>query len=125
MREMSPEEMKRRTKAIGVAAIQACAAMSRSTAARVVTDQLIRSATSIGANYRSARRGRSRKEFIAKLGIVVEEADETLYWLEVAIDAQLLPRQPTLPLWREVNEVLSIIIATINSSRPPPRQNET
>ncbi len=80
---MTPEELKTRTKAFAVRVIRLVDALPRSLAAQVVGRQLLRSATSVGANYRAACRAQSRAEFAAKLSIVVEEADETLYWLEL------------------------------------------
>lgn len=114
---MTPEIMLNRTKKVGVTVIKACDSMPRKRASWVVTDQIIRASTSVGANYRAARRGRSSKEFLAKLGTVEEEADETLYWLEVAVAADLLHRDVAKPIWKEVNEILSIIVATKRSTR--------
>jgi four helix bundle protein len=80
-----------------------------------ICNQIIKSATSVGANYRSALRGRSKAEFIAKLGIVEEEADETLYWLEK--ESGLNNSTIIDPLWKEGNELLSIFIAMIKTAK--------
>ncbi len=79
--------------------------------------QILRSSTSIGANYRAAQRGRSKAEFVAKLGIVEEEADETIYWLELIAEANLIKPGRLTELQREANEILSIIVASIRSAR--------
>ena len=79
---MTPEELRTRTKRFAARIIRMHSALPRTPAARIIGDQVLRSATSVGANYRAACRARSRAEFIAKLGIVVEEAEETVYWLE-------------------------------------------
>jgi len=77
----------------------------------VIGRQLLRSGTAIGANYRAAGRGRSRAEFIAKLGVVLEEADETVYWLELIVEADLMPRQRMEGIIKEANELVRIFAA--------------
>ena len=88
---------------------------------RTVAHQIIRCGTSIGANYRAARRARSRAEFIAKLGIVIEEADETVFWLEVIGEGKLLKQELVQPMRDEASELLAIMIAsskTASVARP-------
>ena len=80
-------------------------------AGRAISSQLVRAATSVGANYRSACRARSRAEFAAKLGVAVEEADESLYWLELVRDADLLPENKLSLLLKEADE-LTVILAS-------------
>ncbi len=92
------------------------AALPENSVGRTIGNQLIRSATSVGANYRAACRGRSRAEFIAKLGIVVEEADESGYWLELIIDGELLNKSVVEPLLHESNELTAIIVASRKSA---------
>jgi four helix bundle protein len=75
----------------------------------VLGKQLLRSGTSVRANYRSCQRGRSRAAFISKLGIVEEEADETCYWLELIIAAELLPKEGSEPLLNEAKEITAIL----------------
>ena len=79
--------------------------------------QLIRSAGSVGANYRAACRGKSIADFIYKIEIVVEEADESMYWLEVSEEALLLNQVITKPLITEANELVSIFVATVKTSK--------
>ena len=84
---------------------------------RVVGDQLLRSATSVGANYRAACRARSRPDFIAKLKIVEEECDESLYWLELLVDAGSVKHSAAKALLEEGSEILSIIVTSIKTAR--------
>ena len=79
--------------------------------------QLLRCGTGVGANYRAACRSRSRQEFVAKLGIVVEEADETGYWLELLSDTGVLPRRRLEPLLTEANELTAIFNAARRTTR--------
>src|SRR5947209_1202238 len=85
--------------------------MPRTTSGRAIANQLVRSATSIGANYRAACRSRSRAEFAAKLGVVAEEADETLYWLELIRESKLLAESKISDLLREADELTAIFTA--------------
>lgn len=88
---------------------------------RTLGNQLLRSGTSIGANARSAKRGRSRAEFTAKMGIVEEEADETLYWLELLVAAGKIAPEKVGAMVKEANEILAITVATIKTARQPKR----
>jgi four helix bundle protein len=113
--------MKDRTKALGLAALRFAAGLPSSDDYRVIRNQLMRCATSIGANYRAACRGRSRAEFVSRLGIVEEEAVETMFWLELLRDLETPPRFDLTvwsSLYSETNEVLSIVVASIKSARP-------
>jgi len=84
---------------------------------RVLANQLMRSATSVGANYRAACRGRSNNEFVAKLGTVLEEADESAFWIELIIEGEVLPAKRLKGLQQEADEICAIIFTTIRSSR--------
>ncbi len=90
---MTPKELKARTKRFAVDIIQLCRELPTTLDGKTVGQQVIRSGTSVGANYRASCRARSRAEWIAKLGTVEEEADETLFWLELAVDAKLIYRE--------------------------------
>ena len=94
---MTSEELKERTKAFALRVIKLVDAMPRSLAAQVIGKQLLRSATSVGANYRAACRAQSHAEFAAQLYIVVEEADETVYWLELLRESSLLKPERLWP----------------------------
>jgi len=114
---MNKEDIKKRTKMLAIRIIEFCDSLPRQTKYFVIEKQLIRAVTSVGANYRSACRGKSKADFIAKLSIVEEEADETLYWLEliVELDNQFLDK--VTPLYKEMNEILSIIVASKKTAR--------
>lgn len=91
--------------------------LPKNMAASVIGKQILRSATSVGANYRAACRARSKADMIAKLKIVEEEADETLYWLELLIEADLVPASRLTPLMQEVNEIVAMTVASIKTLR--------
>jgi len=87
---------------------------------RIVANQICRSATSIGANYRESQRARTRTEFASKLQVSLQEADETLHWLELIREAELLPRAKVAPLLQEGNEFVSILVSAVRSSKNRP-----
>ena len=87
-------------------------ALPRTTAGRAIGNQLVRSGTSVGANYRAACRGRSKAEFIAKIGTVTEEADESAFWLEMIMEGGLLKSEQVLPLHSEAEELTAIFTAS-------------
>lgn len=104
------EEMKKRTKKFGVDVILFCDSLQQCKATSVVTYQLIKSAASTGANYRAACRGRSQAEFVSKICIVVEEADESLFWLEIIDDSKLSSDHAELNrLLKECTEIVKIV----------------
>ncbi len=109
---MGEQELKSRTKTFALRVMKLVGALPDGSVARTIGNQLVRSGTSVGANYRAACRGRSKAEFIAKLGIVVEEADETAYWLELVIDGQLLASNLVESLLQEANELTAIMVAS-------------
>jgi four helix bundle protein len=112
---VKPEEFKSRTKALGLATIRLVESLPRRPARRILGEQLLRSATSVGANYRAACRGRSAAEVIAKMSIVLEEADETAYWLETLSEAGLVPPAKLNPLLTESNEIVTMIVASLKT----------
>lgn len=111
------QDLKKRTKAFAVAAVKFAKALPRDWVSMTLGKQLLRSGTSVGANYRAACRARSASEFTAKLGIVEEEADETMFWLEVLVDAEVAKPETARPLWQEANELLAITVASIKTTR--------
>jgi len=111
------EEIKDRTKKLAIEIIKFCDELPKATKYFVISKQIIRSATSVGANYRAACRGKSKADFIAKLGIVEEEADETLYWLELLVELDKNLKEKITPLYKEMNEILSIIVASKKTAR--------
>ncbi len=108
---VKPRDLKERTQKFALRVIRMVRVLPRSTEAFVIGKQLIRSATSVGANYRSAQRGKSKPDFIAKLAIAEEEADESCYWLELTIAAELLPQKRVEPLLQEAREITAILTA--------------
>ena len=86
-------------------------------AGRALGYQLIRAGTSVGANYRAACRGRSKKEFAAKLGVALEETDECCYWLELIMEGELLPRPQIKPLHQEADELAAIFFTSTRTTK--------
>jgi len=106
---MDKRELQNRTKQLAVRVLKLVDALPRTAAGRAISSQLIRAATAVGANYRSACRARSHAEFAAKLGIALEEADESLYWLELVRDGKILPESKLLRLLNEADELTAIL----------------
>jgi len=109
---MTELEMKKRTKQFALDVLQLVSQLPRSTEGRIVGNQPGRSGTSVGANYRAACRAKSKADFVAKLGIVEEEADESCYWMELVRDGQMLPVPAVESLLNEANEITAIIVAS-------------
>jgi len=107
-KNVKADELKARTKEFALRVIKFVAALPKSVEGRAIANQLVRSGTSVAADYRSARRVRSRIEFVAKLGIVLEEADESLLWLELIVTAKLLPLARVERLLNEADELVAI-----------------
>jgi four helix bundle protein len=115
---MNAQDLKERTKQFALRVMRLVDVLPNTPKGRAIASQLVRSGTSVAANYRAACRGRSKAEFIAKVGIVEEEADETALWLELIIDDKLLPEKKVAPLLKEANEVTAIMAASyISASR--------
>ena len=106
---MDKRELQDRTKQFALRVLNLVDALPRTASGRAISTQLVRAATSVGANYRSACRARSRAEFAAKLGIAVEEADESLYWLELVRDGKLVPKDKLSLLLKEADELTAIL----------------
>jgi four helix bundle protein len=107
-----PERLRRRTKQFALDVVRFFQTLPRTEEARVIGRQLLRSATSVAANYRAAGRARSKAEFVSKIGIVVEEADESILWLELLADAAIIPSQKVEPLLQEANQILAMFVAS-------------
>lgn len=114
---MDEKTFKERTKKLAVAIIKQMDKFPKSRAADVVAKQIIRSGTSIGANYRAACRAKSTADMINKMKIVEEESDETMYWLEILADADLAPKEQIRTLYKETSEILAMTIASIKTLR--------
>lgn len=114
---MNEEDLKSRTKQYALRIIKLTQALPKNTAGWVISKQLIRSGTSVGANYRAVCRSRSVADFIAKLGIVIEEADESAFWLELIIETGLMNKKLINPLLEETNELIAIMVASVKTIR--------
>ena len=116
-RKMTKEDMKLRTKKFAVSVILASETFKNTIAGRELVKQIVRSAMSVSGNYRSACRGRSKAEWLSKLGIVEEEADETHNWLEMAVETGIAHADIVNPLLAEANSIVAIVVATIRTTR--------
>lgn len=116
---MNKDELKSRTKSFALRVMKLTKALPCDLVGRTIANQLIRSATSVGANYRAACRSRSKAEFIARLGVVEEESDESVYWLELIIEGKIIKKTLVEPLFIEANELTAIFTAAIKSAKIP------
>ena len=114
---MDEKTFKTRTKKLAVEIIKQVDKLPRSLAADVIARQLVRSGTSIGANYRAACRSKSIPDMINKLKIVEEESDETTYWFEILVEAGILQREQVSGPYKEANEILAMTVASIKTLR--------
>jgi four helix bundle protein len=111
------QELRTRTKAFALRIIRMSQALPRNREANVILNQVLRSATGISANYRAAGRSRSKAEFIAKIGVVVEEADETVFWLEMLADSGIVRPEKLANLQAEATELVAIFTASRKTAR--------
>jgi len=111
------EELKRRTEQFAIRIVKAYRRLPRAEEARVIGRQLLRSGTSVAANYRAAGRSRSRAEFVAKMGVVVEEADETVFWIELLIESGIVRREQAAGLLGDAGELLAIFAASQRTAK--------
>jgi four helix bundle protein len=125
MAEISPQVMRARTKAFALRIIKLFRALPARADAQVIGKQLLRSGTAVAANYRAACRSRSRVEFIAKIGVVVEEADESMLWIELLGEAGILSAARLEGLHQEARELTAIFTATRQSTRRAPKSQIT
>lgn len=122
---MEERQLKDRTLQFGLRIMRLVDALPQSCTGRAIGNQLVRSGTSVGANYRAACRGRSKAEFIAKLGIVAEEADECGYWLDLIMKGKLLPAEKVQPLYQEAEELTAIFVASVRSAQSKIRNQKS
>jgi len=114
---MKNENLKARTKDYALRIIRLVGTLPSNRTTDVIAKQLLRCGTSVGANYRAACRAKSNADFIAKMGIVEEEADESLYWMELLISGDIVPESRLSDLMNEGNEIVAIIVASIRTAR--------
>ena len=109
---MNPEDLKRRTKQFALRILKLVAALPNTVQGRTIGGQLARAGTAVGANYRATCRSRSKAEFVARIGVVEEEADESAYWLELIVEGELLNQELVDPLLNEANELARIMASS-------------
>ena len=114
---MNEEQLKKRTKEFAKNIIQLCRNLPNNREGRLIGDQLFRSGTSVAANYRAACRGRSKAEFVSKLAIVEEEADETMFWLEIIQEMSISNNPLVDDLLKESDEIVAIIVSSIRTTK--------
>jgi four helix bundle protein len=114
---MTPEEMKTRTKRFAVRIIRLVESLPKTRSADTIGRQLLRSGCSVGANYRSACCSRTPADFVSRMGIVEEEADETAYWIEILVEADLVKSKLVKSLLDEAKAIVAIAVASIKTAR--------
>lgn len=110
-------DLKDRTKEFALRVIRLVESLPNTQTAKTIGNQLLRSGTSVAANYRAACRARSTAEFIAKMGIGEEEADESLFWMELLVDAEIMSKEKLSDLMQEADELIAITVASIKTAR--------
>ncbi len=118
-------DLKKRTKAFALRILKLVDALPKTTAGRALASQIVRSGTSVAANYRASCRAKSTADFIAKMGIVEEEADETLFWLELLEESGLVTAAKLAAIKQEANELIAITVASIKTARRNRGSNST
>lgn len=114
---MQATKLRDRTKEFALRIIRMCVALPKTTEAQVIGKQVLRSGTSVAANFREASRARSDAEFLAKLGIVEQELDETLLWLGLLVESDIVPAPKLSPLAGEAEELLKIVVTSIKTTK--------
>ncbi len=114
---MDERTFKERTRKFALSVIELVESLPHGRTADIIGRQLLRCGTSVGANYRAACRGRSASDLVAKLGIVEEEADESIYWLELLTESRVVPAERTSPLKKEADELVAMTVASIKTLR--------
>ena len=112
---MTTDEMKLRTKKFSLMIIDLAEKMPNTNVIRSITNQIVRSGTSVGANYRAVCRARSDREFVAKMNIVLEESDETLFWLEIIKEKMWINKSELEIIWKEGNKLTAIFVSSLKT----------
>lgn len=112
---MTTNELKLRTKNFSLMIVDMVEKLSNSISVRVVANQIVKSGTSVGANYRAVCRARSDREFVSKMNIVLEEADETLFWIEIIMAKQWISNLELEVIWKEGNELTAIFVSSLKT----------
>jgi four helix bundle protein len=119
---MTRHELRERTKRFAIDIIRSSASLPRTDVARLIRAQLVRAGTAVGENYRAVCRSRSNRDFVAKVGVVIEEADETSYWLEILVDAKSVTASAVSALRREADELIRIFVMSRATARKNARK---
>jgi four helix bundle protein len=114
---MMKSDLKERTKSFALKVIKVVEVLPKGRIAYILGNQLLRAGTSVGANYRAACRAKSTADFISKMGIVEEETDKTIYWMELLIEAGIIHKDDLIPLLDEANQILAITVSSIKTAR--------
>lgn len=114
---MPEYDLRKRTKVLGLRIIELYRALPKTTEAQVLGKQVLRSGTSVGANYREAYRGRSNAEFVAKIGDCLKELDETTYWLELIVESNIMSQNRVAALLDETNQLIAIFTTIIKKRK--------
>ena len=117
MNEEKPQDLKQRTKSFALRVVRVYSALPKTTEAQVLGKQVLRSGTSVGAHYREAIRSRSDAEFISKLEGGVQELEETMYWFELLIAAEIVPESRLQPLLDEADELMAILVTCVKNAK--------
>jgi len=117
LRSIGYQNLQIRTKQFALQVIKFCEGLPKDETSKILARQLLRSGTSVGANYRAACLAKSKPAFISKMGDVLEEADESGYWVELLVDASKVDPQPAAPLLNEAKELVAIAISSINTAK--------
>ncbi len=120
---MTEENFKNKTKSLALRIIRLAETIPNTKSGNVISNQILRSGTSVGANYRAACRAKSTADMISKLGIVEEEADETIYWLELLGESELVKESKLAELMKDYNEIVAMIVSSIKTLRSKQIQN--
>jgi four helix bundle protein len=118
----SIRDFRERTFQFGIRCVHLAESLPKTISAQTIGRQLLRAGTSVGANYRAAVRGRSRADFISRMGIVEEESDEALYWIDVLVELGVIPPNRVEELRREADEIIAITVSSIKTARKGPRK---
>ena len=110
-------ELRVRTKEFALRIVRLYASLPKTTEAQVLGKQVLRSGTSVGAHYREAQRAKSDADFISKMGTVEEEADESMYWMELIVEADLMKESLVSALYQEADEILAMVVASIKTAK--------
>lgn len=119
MMQNDKRDLQERTKRFALSVIRTFSIIPKTTEAQVLGKQLLRSGTSVGANYREAYRGRSKAEFIAKCGDSLRELEETTYWLELLVEGKIVPAETVAAIRQECEELIGIFVTILKRSKEP------